>query len=135
MRWGASVSEHIGLIIAAVGSILAAAMAGVFGAAWLNRRNLARLTAAQATQTEAGTTEVVDRIAREWLNRLESTANALAAKVTRLEAELEHEVRVRRGAIAFIERLLDWINDRHPHDQTLPQIPDDLTDYLLDPIR
>ena len=126
-------SDYLVPIITAVGAIIAAAIAGVFGAAWLNRRNMARLTAAQANNTEVGTAEITDRIAREWLGRLERTADALASKVARLEHELEHEIRVRRGAIAFIERLLDWISERHPQAHDLPKIPDDLADYLLDP--
>lgn len=113
-------------LIAAVGVVLAALIAGLFGASWLNRRNLARLTAAQASQSNASSTEITDRIAREWLNRLD-------IRVTAAENELDHERRIRRGAVAYIERLLDWISTRHPEGAAdLPAPPAELLDYLLD---
>lgn len=121
-------------IVTAIGVIIAASVSGVFGAAWLNRRNLAKLTAAQAENTNAGTTEITDRIARAWIKELEQKVELLSGNLARVSRELEHEIRVRRGAIAFIERLLDWIAERHPHqDRTLPLIPDDLSEYITDP--
>lgn len=119
-------SQYVGEIIAAVGIILGAAVAGVFGASWLLRRNQRRLLDTQANNQEAGTTEITDRIARTWIKELD-------AKVARLESELTHEVRVRRGAIAYLERVLDWIVDHHSDPTDLPRIPDDLAEYITDP--
>ena len=80
----------------------------------------------QASNQEAGTTEITDRIARTWIKELDQ-------KVARLEAELTHEIRVRRGAIAYIERVLDWLVDHQVDPTGLPKIPDDLAEYISDP--
>lgn len=110
--------------ITAVSIVIVALIGMLSGTAWLNRKNLARLTSAQAKETDVKAIEITDRIAREWLKDLES-------KVKNLDDKLEREMRVRRAAVAFIERLLDWIGDRHPDPpEDLPHIPPDLVDYI-----
>jgi hypothetical protein len=103
--------------------VLGAVVASLFGSSWLNRKNLARLTRARADQSEASTVEISDRIARGWLLELED-------KLTLTNARLDDEIKVRMGAIAYIERLLDWVKDSGVDTVTVPPIPEALKSYL-----
>ncbi len=112
--------------LVAVAGILASLVAALLGSAWLNRKNLARLTDAQADNAEANTTDITDRIAREWLERLEKSLDET-------KKDLEHEKSVRRGAINYIERLLRWIKLNHENPESLkslPVVPNELNQFL-----
>lgn len=106
-----------GTYIVAVTSVIVAVLGMVGGTAWLNRRNVARLTQAQATTEDAKTAEMIDKMARDWLERLDK--------------ELADERTIRIYSIAYIERLLTAWKNTHPESVGLiPPLPDQLVEYL-----
>lgn len=109
--------------VVAVVTVLGSLVVAMFGSSWLNRKNLSRLTKAQAGSTEATTVEITDRLARGWIVDLD-------AKLVATNLRLDTEVTLRRGAIAYIERLLDWIKDSEVPVDTLPALPESLQQYL-----
>lgn len=104
-------------VVVPVGTVIVALIAALTGTAWLNRRNIARLTTAQAGGEDAKTAEMIDRMARDWL--------------TRLENEVRSERTIRIYSIAYIERVVDAWKAAHPEDSHLiPPIPHELIEYL-----
>lgn len=89
----------------------------LLSSAWLNRRNIARLTAGQADESLAKATEITDKIARQW--------------IIDLRAELEKTQTVTRAALAYIQRLVDWGQDNiRPDAEPMPPVPPDLVKHL-----
>lgn len=107
----------------AVLGVLGVLIVALLGTQWLNRRNIARLTAAQANNTEATTIEISDRIARTWIKDLD-------AKLTETNERLETEALLRRAAVAYIERLLDFLLESGVSADKVPQVPDSLKTHV-----
>src|SRR5689334_7796349 len=104
-------------VVGPVATVIVAIVAALSATAWLNRRNIARLTQAQAGGEDAKTAEMIDRMARDWLSRL--------------EAELREERTIRVYSIAYIERLISTWKVLHPEDASrIPPIPHELVEYL-----
>lgn len=115
-------------LLAAVAAVLVAIIGATAGGSWLNRRNLAKLTAAQAEAEDANAAEVTDRIAREWLEDLRGEVLFHKSEVTALEREVRIERRVRRIALDYAARLRDWAATVTDHEP--PAMPADLADFL-----
>ena len=108
---------------AAAGLVLAAAIA-LAGTQLLRRQN-SRLTDAQAAHEEAQadkanaeTLEIVDGLAREWIERLERRADEQAAEIAHLRLELDavkashvRDVAVWKRHVGVLEQ---HINDLKP---------------------
>ena len=112
--------------VVAVLGVLGSLVVALLGTQWLNRRNIARLTNAQASNSEATTIEISDRIARGWIQDLDK-------KLSSTNQRLDEEVVIRRGAIAYIERILDWIKESGVETESLPPLPDSLKAYVTTP--
>lgn len=94
----------------AFGIIAAAALAAfatLFGQGWWQRRQIARLTDAEADNTSAETLEIVDRIARGWITELRDEVSRLRLRVIHVETE-------RHERDTHIDVLEQHINDQKP---------------------
>lgn len=101
----------------AVGTVIAALIAAMTGAGWVNRKNNARLLARQADETDAKTTEITDRIARQWIEDLKEEVDELQT--------FKHE------ALTYIVSLIQWAR-RNTTDGSgpLPAIPESLARHI-----
>lgn len=109
-----------------IGFVTLAASVGsaFFASQWFNRRNLSKLTRAQADGEEAKTLQITDTIARQWILDLRT-------EMADLRGQLETKDRTLRAALAYIQRLLGWVEDRFPDGApNVPQIPSELVDLL-----
>ena len=117
-------------MLATVGVVLTSIIAMLSGTAFLNRKNIQRLTAAQANETDAKATEVTDRIAVDWLTRLQSEIGKLEKEIGEVRKDLDSEVATRIKSVQFAMDLLLWINHHYSGPDPIPEVPAELSEYI-----
>lgn len=126
MRWGALVAEWAPMITATIVGILA----GTFGAPWLNRKNVARLTSRQADKTGVDAAGVITDTALKLIGEAQKQADRAHREAQEAKAEtvavarrveaLEHH----NGAVlAHVAALTAQIVRGDPPPPVAPPIP------------
>ena len=110
--------------LAAVAAVLVSLIGVVLNSGYMNRKWTARLTAAQGSETEARTTQITDKIARDWIVDL-------GERVDELQSKLDQAGRVERALVGYVVDLLGWARENRSHDAApIPSVPDELIDKI-----
>lgn len=106
-----------------VSGVVVALLAGMFSGAWLNRRNLARLTSSQAGQSSADAARILTDTALKIATDANTRAHAANERATALEtrvAALEHRDDAKDAHIAVLIRQILNGDPPPPHEPPIP---------------